>query len=157
MFIGRNLGDVRMLNFFGDISYPLYLVHVPLAWIVLHEITRRNYSLHIAVVQNARQIALCVQDCCMSHFELECGKSEDDADTVGLAISLLSRARHFEPYQVVSDEHAPYFLSRCVDAHAAQAHRHSHHCLLDLEVARFDLPASTVAISGSAKSSSANT
>jgi peptidoglycan/LPS O-acetylase OafA/YrhL len=31
MFIGRNLGDVRMLNFFGDISYPLYLVHVPLA------------------------------------------------------------------------------------------------------------------------------
>lgn len=46
---GRGLKAWKVATFFADISYPLYLVHLPLAWIMLHEITKRDISLHIAV------------------------------------------------------------------------------------------------------------
>jgi peptidoglycan/LPS O-acetylase OafA/YrhL len=32
----RFLPRIRPANFFADISYPLYLVHVPLSWLILH-------------------------------------------------------------------------------------------------------------------------
>jgi peptidoglycan/LPS O-acetylase OafA/YrhL len=46
---GGRLKDWKIPSFFADISYPLYLVHLPLAWIVLYEVTKRDISLHIAV------------------------------------------------------------------------------------------------------------
>ncbi|MOA18889.1 Acyltransferase family protein [compost metagenome] len=36
-----------IIKFYGDISYPLYLCHIPLAWIVLYETTRHGISLHV--------------------------------------------------------------------------------------------------------------
>lgn len=48
LVLGRRMRERPLLNFLGDISYPLYLVHVPLGWIILYELTSRGLSLHVA-------------------------------------------------------------------------------------------------------------
>lgn len=47
LVLGRNINPKGILKFYGDISYPLYLCHIPLAWIILYETTRHGISLHI--------------------------------------------------------------------------------------------------------------
>jgi peptidoglycan/LPS O-acetylase OafA/YrhL len=44
----RWMRESRLPSFFGDISYPLYLVHVPLSWAIVFELTRRHVSVHLA-------------------------------------------------------------------------------------------------------------
>ncbi len=43
------LREARPLSFLGDISYPLYLVHVPLSWAIVFELSRRQVSIHLAL------------------------------------------------------------------------------------------------------------
>lgn len=50
IYAGQWFRAPAVLNFFGDISYPLYLIHVPLSWVVLYEVTRRGGNVHWAVV-----------------------------------------------------------------------------------------------------------
>lgn len=40
----------RVLHWLGDISYPLYLIHVPFSWAVIFELTRREVSFHVALL-----------------------------------------------------------------------------------------------------------
>jgi peptidoglycan/LPS O-acetylase OafA/YrhL len=58
LYFGRNWDGSRITNFLGDISYPLYLLHIPLAWIVLYEVTRRGISLHLAVAAAVTGVTL---------------------------------------------------------------------------------------------------
>jgi peptidoglycan/LPS O-acetylase OafA/YrhL len=38
-----------ILAFFGDISFPLYLVHVPLGWAMIYELSRRHVPLWLSM------------------------------------------------------------------------------------------------------------
>lgn len=49
VFLGQWVRSPPVLNFLGDISYPLYLIHVPLSWVVLYEVTRRGGNIHCAI------------------------------------------------------------------------------------------------------------
>jgi len=47
LVLGQSMNPRGIIKFYGDISYPLYLCHIPLAWIVLYETTRHGISLHV--------------------------------------------------------------------------------------------------------------
>jgi peptidoglycan/LPS O-acetylase OafA/YrhL len=38
----------KILNFFGNISYPLYLTHTPLGWVLLDVFYNKSHSLVIS-------------------------------------------------------------------------------------------------------------
>jgi peptidoglycan/LPS O-acetylase OafA/YrhL len=43
------IGKFGLAKFFADISYPLYLVHIPLAWVIMFEMYRRGISSHVSI------------------------------------------------------------------------------------------------------------
>lgn len=44
LIVERFIPKSKVLGFFADISYPLYLVHIPIAWIILHYFHVKGFS-----------------------------------------------------------------------------------------------------------------
>lgn len=48
MLNGLKLRAIKWFTFFGDISYPLYLIHIPGAWAIMFFLASHGYGMHSA-------------------------------------------------------------------------------------------------------------
>ena len=51
--IERKLPRIPILNFLGNVSYPLYLVHIPLGWALIYAFTRIGLNIHLSLFASA--------------------------------------------------------------------------------------------------------
>lgn len=69
VFLARNkIGRLRVPSFFADLSYPLYLVHIPLGWLITAELVKHGIVGHFNL---AISIVACLTVAWLIHVSIE--------------------------------------------------------------------------------------
>ena len=68
MLFGLRWRAIRWFTFFGDVSYPLYLLHIPGAWAVMFVLSRLGLGMHAATIL---ALATCVAVAWVLHVTIE--------------------------------------------------------------------------------------
>ena len=68
IFLALQGAWLRPLKFFGDISYPLYLVHVPLGWWLLSQFSDLGFGMYVSALASS---SICIVIAWGLHFWVE--------------------------------------------------------------------------------------
>jgi peptidoglycan/LPS O-acetylase OafA/YrhL len=68
LMVNRLIPRMRIAQFFADISYPLYLVHIPLSWLLLFWMTRHGMNGFYAMILTC---ATCIAAAYVLHIFVE--------------------------------------------------------------------------------------